>query len=341
MKEEKKFRYNGLTPFDGSVSLLTGIIAMLIISLALSFFITNQNTLNIVYSFVTQIAFATTAFAYSFAACKRDCKGLKNYTVNTLHSLGFTKKVKPSLAVISVVLPLFSILAFLPVSTLIEYVFSKMGYVNSPGYADYTKSPEMLVLCVFALCLFPAFGEEMITRGAFLHGLRQKGTVFAILLSSTMFGLMHGSPTQFIHQFLIGFIMAYIVLLTDCIWYSIIFHFINNFTVIVYEYAYVHTGATYTIPLWAYFVMFIIGLIGLCVLLFIFTKRAVKNTDFNDRLKKDVAEKGKFKGTCKALFDTTEYKYKSYDNTKCYMLYITIGVLVILWLYNTIAGWLQ
>lgn len=341
MEDKKSFRYNGLTPFDGSVALLTGMIAMLIISLALAFFIPENNTYSLVYSFLSQIGFALSAFCFAFSACKRDCKGIKNYTLNAFYSLGYTKKVKPLLLVLCFFLPIFSIFAFLPVSTLIEFVFFKIGYVNNPGYADYTKNPQMLILCIFALCVFPAFGEETIMRGALLHGLRQKGTVFAILASSTLFALMHGSPTQFIHQFLIGSIMAYIVLLTDCIWYSIIFHFLNNFTVIIYEYAYVHSGATYSIPLWAYFVMFIVGIIGLAFLLFFFTKNAVKNTDFDERLKDEVAEKGKIKGLCKALFDTTEYKYKSYDKTKCYMLYITTGVLGVLWLFNTIAGWLK
>lgn len=338
--KERKFRYNPLTSIDGSLTVLTGLITTLFLSLVLGFAVKDGNTLNLVYSFLAQIAFAGVAFFFSLRASKRDVD-LKPFSANALYSLGFTKKVKPSLIALSVVLPIFSILAFLPVSTLIEFVFGKMGYVNTPGYADYTKSPEMLTICIFALCLFPAFGEEMMMRGACLHGLREKGTVFAISISSVIFALLHGSPTQFIHQFLIGFIMAYIVLLTDCLWYSIIFHFTNNFTVIIYGYAYFQSGATYVIPLWAYFVMFAVGLVGLGALLFVFTSRAVKGTNFKEILKKDVSENGKCKGFLKALFENTEYKYKSYDKTKCVTLYLTLGVLGFVWLFNTIAGWLS
>lgn len=341
MKEQKRIRYNGLTPFDGSVGFLTAVIAMLVISMASTYLIADANVSSIVYSFISQLCFAVIPFLYAFSACRRDCRDLKNYTVNTLYSLGFTKRTKPSLIIIAVLLPLFSILAFLPVSTLVEYVFALMGYVNPPSYADYTSTPALFIICIFALCLFPAFGEEIMVRGAFMHGLRTKGTVFAMLISATMFALLHGSPTQFIHQFLIAIIMAYMVLLTDCIWHSIIFHFINNFSVIVYEYIYVHSGATYMIPLWAYFVMFVVGLIGVAGLLVAFTYCAVKGTDFKERLNTEVAQNGKIKGAVKALFDTSEYKYKSYDKTKCIMLYATIGLLLLLWLLNTISGWMS
>ena len=83
-------------------------------------FITDPNTQNIVYSIVLQIAFMSFTFFFAYRACKRDCPHLVKRVPDTLYSLGFNKRVKGSLIGISVVLPIFCILAFLPVSILVD-----------------------------------------------------------------------------------------------------------------------------------------------------------------------------------------------------------------------------
>lgn len=338
-KDNAKYRYNGLQPTDGSVAFSVAIIFSLILSMAVAF-IGNANAQNIVYSIILQIGFMLFSFGFAYRACRRDCPDLVKRVPDTLYSLGFNKRVKGSLIGISVVLPIFSILAFLPVSILVEYVFGLMGYHAQPSYADYTKSAGLLVACIFALCILPAFGEEMLLRGALAHSLRAKGTIFAITISALLFALMHGSPVQFIHQFLIGLIMAYIVILTDCLWYSIIFHFMNNFVVILYEFIYVQAGATYSIPIWAYAVMFVVGIIGVGLLLVLFTKCHIKITDSANEQKRLVEQKGKVKGTLEALFNTSEYKYKAYDKTPYVAFFVALAIVVTIWILNTVVGWI-
>lgn len=338
-KENTKCRYNGLQPTDGSVAFAVAIIFSLILSMAVAF-ITDPNTQNIVYSIVLQIAFMSFTFFFAYRACKRDCPHLVKRVPDTLYSLGFNKRVKGSLIGISVVLPIFCILAFLPVSILVEKLFGLLGFHAQPSYADFTKSAELLIASIFAICILPAFGEEMLLRGAVARSLRVKGTIFAITFSALLFALMHGSPVQFIHQFLIGLIMAYIVILTDCLWYSVIFHFVNNFSVILYEFIYVQAGATYVIPKWAYAVMFVVGIIGVGLLLVLFTKCHIKNTEFVREQKRLVEQKGKVKGTLEALFNTSEYKYKAYDKTPYVAFYTALAIVVIIWIMNTVVGWI-
>lgn len=348
---EKKYRYNGLMPADGSVAFTIGFIGSLLVGFVLSAIIKDANVLSIVYSVLTQTLFVVAAVSFANKAFRRDCPDIKKDAFpNVFYALGFTKRTNAAMLLLCVVMPIFAILAFLPVSALVEYVFGLLGFHQTPSYADYTSSVGMFLICSLVLCVLPAFGEEMLLRGAFARGLRAKGTVFAIVISALTFGLMHGSPVQFIHQFLIGLVMAYIVILTDCIWHSVIFHFVNNFAVILYEFIYAKSGATYVIPVWAYSIMFVVGIVGLGLLLVLFTKTSVdrskkssgeKSVGIKDGERENAEKPLRKKITLKYFFDSSEYKYKSYDKTPSIALYVAIAVVSVIWILNTILGWIQ
>lgn len=336
------YKYNGLTPTDGSLAFIIAFVGSLIFSFALSTSIKDQNALSIVFSVINQLFFIATAYYVSRKAFKRDCPDIKRGTFNSVcYSLGFNKRTKASLLVLCVLMPIFSILAFLPISALVEYLFKLMGYNQTPTYADYTSSVGMFLACVVVLCILPAFGEEMVMRGALARGLRAKGTIFAIVVSSLMFAFLHGSPVQFIHQFLIGLIMAYITILTDCIWHSVIFHFVNNFAVILYEFIYKQSGATYVLPTWSYGVMFVVGLLGLGGLLVLFTIICVKTAREKQNAQNKPQETDRKESIVKTLFDTSEYKYKSYEKTPCATLYVALALVILIWIANTVVGWIQ
>lgn len=344
MKQEKtsqtRFKYNGLTPTDGSLAFIIGFVGSLIFSFALSMTITDQNILSIVFSIINQLFFIGTAFFVAKKAFRRDCPDIRSGTFYSVgYSLGFNKRTNAILLLLCVVMPIFAILAFLPISALVEYLFRLMGYKQTPTYADYTSSVGMFLACVVVLCILPAFGEEMLMRGALTRGLRAKGTIFAIAVSSAMFAFLHGSPVQFIHQFLIGAVMAYITVLTDCIWHSVIFHFVNNFAVILYEFIYKQTGATYVLPTWSYGVMFVVGLLGLGGLLVLFTKISVKTA--REKQPNQPQETDGKKNILKTLFDSSEYKYKAYDKTPNATLYVALALVILVWIANTVIGWIQ
>lgn len=128
-----------------------------------------------------------------------------------------------------------------PILTAWEWLLAKIGFRSENFSAldikEMTKTAGGLVMTVLVVCVLPAIGEELIFRGVVFRGIAasgRKGT--ALVLSALAFSLMHMSPLQTIHQFVLGLAAAYLVLRTDSLYPAILLHFANNFISVIYEY---------------------------------------------------------------------------------------------------------
>lgn len=93
-----------------------------------------------------------------------------------------------------------------------------------------------LIFYIFSLGILAPIGEELIFRGIILNGLEEKGTKKAVLLSGFMFMLMHLNVHQTLYQFILGVILALVVVHTQNIFSSILIHFINNTSILLINY---------------------------------------------------------------------------------------------------------
>lgn len=116
-------------------------------------------------------------------------------------------------------------------NTLFAVCFNKLleilGVFSSVDLPD-PALPVNAVLGLLCVCVAPALGEELMFRGVILGSYRDRGGVKAVLLSAIIFALGHFNLAQFVHQFILGAILAYIVLSTDNLWYAAAVHFLNN-----------------------------------------------------------------------------------------------------------------
>ena len=71
--------------------------------------------------------------------------------------------------------------------------------------------------------------EEFLFRKLLIDRIRLYGDKAAILVSSVVFGLIHGNFYQFFYAFGIGLVFAYIYIQTGRLRYTIVFHMIINF----------------------------------------------------------------------------------------------------------------
>lgn len=90
------------------------------------------------------------------------------------------------------------------------------------------KTGMSLLLNIISTAVLPAFVEEWIFRGFVFGTLRAHGDGVAIVLSAALFGLFHGNLVQIPFAFLLGLVLAYLVVLTDSIWPSVALHGANN-----------------------------------------------------------------------------------------------------------------
>lgn len=91
-----------------------------------------------------------------------------------------------------------------------------------------------IVLQILATCVGAPFAEELLFRGLIHKNLRKvMNMIPAMLISSLLFGIIHGNIIQGIYAFLIGLICAFVYEKFKTIWAPIILHAAaNSFAVI-------------------------------------------------------------------------------------------------------------
>ncbi|HLJ10789.1 MAG TPA: type II CAAX endopeptidase family protein [Planctomycetaceae bacterium] len=92
---------------------------------------------------------------------------------------------------------------------------------------DLAKVPLPMLIMVIALG--PAFAEELLFRGFIGRGLVGRlGIVGGVLVTSLLFGALHGYPSQAIAVVPLGIAMHFVYLATRSFWAPIMLHFLNN-----------------------------------------------------------------------------------------------------------------
>lgn len=121
-------------------------------------------------------------------------------------------------------------------------------------------SDNGLILQFITLALVPAFCEEFLFRGVILSNLMPYGRATAIVISSVLFGLMHGNLEQFLYTTVGGIMLGLIYVLTDSIWCSVLMHMINNSISVLQIAIYDRLAEPYASGIYA----MLVGLVFLC-----------------------------------------------------------------------------
>ena len=96
----------------------------------------------------------------------------------------------------------------------------------APEYGSDAWSFILMLLCVGIL---PALIEEFAIRGVILGALRKKfSDTSAIVISSVLFGIMHGNLQQIPFATLLGLLLAYATIYTGSLPPAILIHAVNN-----------------------------------------------------------------------------------------------------------------
>lgn len=114
------------------------------------------------------------------------------------------------------------------ISGYVMQFFSALG-VPYPEMPDrYDPTLLNLALNLIGTALLPALLEEMAMRGYILGSLQKHGKAMAVVVSSVLFGLIHGNLLQLPFAFILGLILGWLTVQTGSIWPAVVFHFANN-----------------------------------------------------------------------------------------------------------------
>lgn len=250
---------------------------------------------------------------------------------------------------IAIVLAIICIFLFTPFMNLIDYLFAGAGYVPDntlPMQAKMTSSMPYFLLGLVVYALLPAISEELIFRGIIQKGLASKFSGFTtIIMTTLLFTLMHGSLQQTVYQVLVGIMLSYVSYVGGSILYSIILHFLNNALVVVFScfdivgYLSPNDAIYYNIFSMIFpFLIFLLGIILVGILFWVlkylrnknFFRYEPKKSKRRKKKEEEVVvepEKVGFKGMWKSL---------NY-NERIFML-ISLVLVSVIWLINTISG---
>lgn len=104
----------------------------------------------------------------------------------------------------------------------------KLGFdVLSTSLPAATNSFELTLSILYAAVL-PGICEEFLFRGAVLSAFEEEGTKRAMIASSLLFMLIHGTVAGAPTQFILGMILSWLVVWTDSIYAGLIYHTVHN-----------------------------------------------------------------------------------------------------------------
>jgi len=118
---------------------------------------------------------------------------------------------------------------------LISYILSKMlsgetliEQLLKPTTIEATSSMSQVIMMVILMVVAAPLFEEFWVRGVMFDALKPYGTGIAIIISSILFGLMHGSLYMLFYTTAYGFALGYIRYATGSLFIVTILHAIVN-----------------------------------------------------------------------------------------------------------------
>lgn len=129
----------------------------------------------------------------------------------------------PILFLISVCVMATSVFLSSSFSWLLEAIGCKTE-VNIPEISSW----KQVVLSLVIICVMAPIGEELMFRGAVFGSFLKRGILKAVFLSALIFSLMHANPAQTVHQFFLGIVLAFLVIVSGSVIPAVIVHVFNN-----------------------------------------------------------------------------------------------------------------
>jgi len=147
-------------------------------------------------------------------------------------------------------------------------LFESFGFDYDVNFGENPKGIIGFVLSFIATAIIPALVEEFACRGLILGSLKKFGEGFAVIVSSAVFGLMHGNFQQIPFAFLVGLVLGFITVKSGSIWIACLVHSLNNSVSVLLDYALGGLSVTTQNVIYNFYLMLamLLAVIGICIL---------------------------------------------------------------------------
>lgn len=260
----------------------------------------------------------------------------KREKIKNFASCGLRNKPDFVCIVLSIVAGVACVFMFEPITSLILGGLEKVGFSIQSDLPYAMDSWARIVLGIIGYAVLPAIAEELVFRGVIQKGFNARCTAFCTIFFSTFcFVIMHGSLQQFIYQIVLGVVLASFYYFTKNILYSIIFHFINNLTVVLLSVVgmpkYMESGFFYISDFMGYFMPILLCVLGAGLIVLLIWYLSIKYKRHNDMIVEGdniiIEEQNKKLGL--KIF------VSKIDQNEKYYFILGVTAAVVFWIFNT------
>lgn len=93
-----------------------------------------------------------------------------------------------------------------------------------------------LTSAILMVGVIPGICEELFFRGGLMGAWERRGTKTALVITSVLFALLHGTVLGLPTQLIMGFVLGYLLILSDSIYVSMIYHTVHNSSAMILAY---------------------------------------------------------------------------------------------------------
>lgn len=230
--------------------------------------------------------------------------------------------------------------------------FSPVELTNAIGVPLNNFGQFLLVSLLLAV--MPALCEELVFRGIIYNGFRRKYNVkISVIFSACLFALIHFSIYKTFYQLILGVLLSLLVYYTGTIFYSMVFHFVNNFTIILINYI-SQNPAALQFTSWGVkeilitIAIFALGVVAIWFFLSWLKKHSSKHKNYYGLDESDKAldlyEKEHFENYNENSPMPGTYEQKllnnEQSNTGVVLLIVTTFIAVVLWSISSFGGFI-
>ena len=122
-------------------------------------------------------------------------------------------------------------------------LLDRLGIPLQESAVEIPKNSQELMRGILLIGVLPGVCEELFFRGMMLSAWERRGTKTALIVSAVLFALLHGSIMGFPVQLLMGFVLGYLLLVSNSLYTGMTYHTVYNSATLILAYLSAQGGA--------------------------------------------------------------------------------------------------
>ncbi len=123
-------------------------------------------------------------------------------------------------------------------------LLDRLGIPLQESAVEIPSNSQELMRGILLIGVLPGVCEELFFRGMMMSAWERRGTKTALIVSSVLFALLHGSIMGFPVQLLMGFVLGYLLLVSNSLYTGMTYHTVYNSATLILAYLSAQSGAS-------------------------------------------------------------------------------------------------